>query len=398
MALTGQSPDVEKLETLKSKLPIFPAFHFTFLAFVISITISISIIGCTSVKPGPNEPEVTQPETNEIEITEPEPNEIQTPGPEPNTPEITKPEANEVRIPEPAPNDTEPPKTEPNAVETPKIGPNTVDANEISPEPNVSFHDKCAYILTTFVDDDGMVNYKMLKRKRGKLSRLLIEFANLDSNEYKSWSKEDKIAFWINAYNMQTLRIIVANYPINSYRFLHPFPGWGPHSIQHISKRIGGIHKQKFTILKEEFTLERIEQRFFYKEFDEPRVFFALLSYPTLSNPPLRNEPYYGRKLDEQLNDQAKKFLSRPHGFTIDRKKRRVYLAPMLKPIYHGRQFINKYRTDKKFKDQPLAIRAVLNCLTNYISKQDTFFLETENYKVKYIRYDWRINDSSIKK
>jgi hypothetical protein len=364
MAFIGKKAEIEKVEAVKYRLPRFPNFRFTLMASITSIIVSISIIGCTSTKPSPNEPVPTVPEPNIVEIARPEPN--------------------VARIPEPEPND----------IGTPAPEPNTVDANQIEPDPNVSFHDKCAPILKAFVNNKGLVDYNKLRRKQSELSTLLLEFAELDPNEYKSWPKEDKIAFWLNAYNLHTLRIIVLHYPIQSYRFLHPLPGWGPHSIQHISKRHGAIRKRKFKIMGEEFTLRQIEQRFFYKEFDEPRVFFALCD-ATLSSPPLRNKPYRGHKLDKQLNEQAKRFLSNSRAFRIDRKKRRVYLSYML--TWHGKQFINKYRTDKRFKEQSETTRAVLNCLANYISKEDVFFLERQNYKIKYKIYDWTINDGPMK-
>ena len=56
-------------------------------------------------------------------------------------------------------------------------------------------------------------------------------------------------------------------------------------------------------------------------------------------------------------------------------------------------EFVRKYGTDKKFKDQQPATRAVLNFITNYISENDISFLEVENYSVKYMTYDWRLNE-----
>jgi hypothetical protein len=254
--------------------------------------------------------------------------------------------------------------------------------------PLVSFHNKCADILKSCVDDKGMVDYKALKRKRLELNQLLDEFAKLDPNVYNSWPKEDKIAFWLNAYNIKMLKIIVDNYPIESQRILRVL--WGPDSIRHIK---GIWDKYKFIVMNEEFTLKEIEQRFFHKEFDDPRVFFAI-SYASVSSPLLRNEPYYGYRLYEQLDDQAKKFLSSPLAFRIDREKRIVYLSAVLNPTWCGKEFISKYGTDKKFKDQPPPLRAVLNFAAKYVPKQDLSFLERENYSIQYITYNWTLNDS----
>ncbi len=279
------------------------------------------------------------------------------------------------------------PSVEPEPTKPPQLKPPKAEPPKVKPYPIIPFHDKCADILRNYVDDEGMVDYKTLKRKKMELKELLNEFDELDPNEYNSWPKEDKIAFWLNAYNIQMLNIIVDNYPIKSSRIHRLF--WPPTSIRHIK---GIWNKHKFIVMDEEFTLVEIEHRFLRKEFDEPRIFFAI-SNASLSSPPLRNEPYYGHKLLHQLDNQVKRFLSSPLAFKIDRDKQIVYLSAILQPNWYGREFISKYGTDKKFKDQQPAVQAVLNFLTNYISKQDVSFLELKNYSVKYITYDWRLNE-----
>ena len=321
--------------------------------FITSLTVLFFTAGCPQITPEPIE-------STKVESTKAEPPKI----------EPTKTEPNEVEIAEPEPNKPEPPK--------PK------------PKPIVSFHDKCADILENYVNERGMVNYRKLRRKKPQLSKLLDEFAKFDPNEYSSWPKEDKIAFWINAYNIKMLKIIVDNYPIESSRILRIF--WHPNSIRHIDRNIGGISRQKFIAMDEEFTLTEIERRFFRQQFDEPRVFFAI-SHASLSSPPLRNEPYYGHKLYKQLDDQAKRFLSSHGAFKINRKNQSVYLSAIFQSTWYGKEFISKYGTDKKFKDQQPVVRAVLNLLTNYISRQDVSFLELKNYSVEYIKYDWRLNE-----
>ena len=368
------------------------------VVFATVLIILAFITGCPPVKPEPAESpedrivklEPTKVEPNEVEpdeVTpiEPEPNDIRPTGVEPNEIEPNEPvkvEPNEPRQAEP--NEVEPIKVEPNDIE-----PTKTDPNKVKPLPKVAFHDKCAYILKNFVDDKGMVKYKALRLKRLKLKELLYEFDNLDSKVYNSWPKEDKIAFWINAYNIQMLRIITQNYPIKPSKILSIL--FGPYSIRHIK---GIWTDYKFMVMDEEFTLAAIDQRFFRKQFNDPRVFFAI-SHASLSSPPLRNEPYYGYKLHEQLEDQTKRFLSSPRAFKVDRDEKTVYLSAVLQSSWHGKEFIGKFGTDKKFKDQQPATRAVLNFLTNYIPKQDVSFLEVGNYSVKYIRYDWTLNDGS---
>ena len=280
---------------------------------------------------------------------------------------------------------------ESNDVEPARVEPNNIELSDLKLKPIVSFHDKCTEVLKNNVDDKGMVDYKTLRRKRLQLKALLREFDNLDPNEYRTWPKEDKIAFWLNAYNIQMLKIITDNYPIKSSRILRLYPGWGPNSILHIK---GIWTNYKFLVMDEEFTLSEIDRRFFRKEFDDPRIFFAI-SRASLSGPPLRNGPYYGYKLNEQLDDQARRFLSGPLAFRTDREKQRVYLSSLFQSSSYGKEFISKFAIDKKFKDQEPAIRAVLNFITNYVPGYKVSFLEVGKYSVKFMKYDWTINDGS---
>lgn len=398
--------------------------------FITSLAVLISIVGCEparpkSVEPAKVEPQKVEPaeaEPPEIETARVEPAKVEPPKIEPpkvettkvepvkaETPKIEHPKAEtqKAEIPkiespkvestraEPQksePSKPKPSKAEPSKAEPAKTEPSKTEPQKAKPRSAADFHDKCAEIFNKFVDGKGMVDYKALNLKRQVLKALLNEFKELDPKQYSRWSKEDKIAFWINAYNIQMLKIIVDNYPIKSFRMLRVFPGWGPNSIKHIGKRIGGIHNQKFIVMEEEFTLIEVDRKIFRKQFSEPRVFLAL-SRASLSGPPLRNEPYYGKKLYKQLDNQVKKFLSRPLAFKIDREKRIVYLSPIFEPSMYGKEFIKKYGTDKKFKDQNPTTRAVLNFITNYLSKQDVGFLEVENYSVKSISYDWRIDE-----
>jgi len=348
-----------------------------FFVFISLLAILFFFVGCE-----PESAEKPQVEPSKPVLTEPQPAKPESPEtglPASKLPEseLPKPESTKVAV----------PKSE---AEPPEIEPSKPKPSRPKPTPKVTFHDKCAPILTHYVNNEGMVNYKELRRKKVELNRLLDDFAELEPSEYKSWPKEDKIAFWISAYNIKMLKVIVDNYPIESTRILRII--WGPDSIRHIDRNIGGIWRSKFVVMDEEFTLAEIQRRLFRKEFDEPRILFAL-NIGCLSGPPLRNEPYFGSKLYKQLDNQVKKFLSGSKAFKIDKENKIVYLSALLKPTWHGKEFVSKFGTDKKFKDQQPETRAVLNFLTDYVSSRDESFLEVEYYTVEYMRFDWTIND-----
>ncbi len=76
-----------------------------------------------------------------------------------------------------------------------------------------------AEALKINVDDSGMVNYKKLKAEPQKLRAFITELGNLDRKDFEKWSDNEKIAFWLNAYNALTLKAIIDNYPIKSSFF-----------------------------------------------------------------------------------------------------------------------------------------------------------------------------------
>lgn len=334
----------------------------------------------------PLQVELPIPEPSEVGPVEIEPAEDVPCAAEPNAAQLAQAEPNQAE-----PNELKPVLPEPNEVKPILPEPNEAEPNDVQQPRHAYFYGKCAEILNEFVNKDGMVDYSTLRRKRLELKRLLDEFDELDPNEYRSWSRADKIAFWINAYNIQMLNIITQNYPIEGSRWLNLI--YGPRSIRHID---GIWTKYKFLVMDEEFTLSAVEQRFFHKQFNEPRAFLAI-SYASRSGPPLRNEPYRGDEIEEQLNDQSKRFLSSSKGFRIDRDEQVVYLSAIFQATWHGKKFIARFGTDKKFKDQEPATRAALNFITNNVSEQDVSFLEVGNYSAKHMKYDWTLNDSSIR-
>ncbi len=359
------------------------------------------------------------PETNNIAEPTPEPNEtpmapiiemirlVTSDKAGPNKPPIIPFEANEPNIPEP-----EPPKTtEPNLVipeppVTEANEPNTAQADGTPTENTVAkkdardFHNKFSHIFSRYVDKNGLVKYSKLRRIQFELTNLQRNFANLDSKEYNSWTQNDKIAMWINAWNMQILRILVDYYPVEDYRY-PLIVYWPADSIRHINKRLGdsidGIKRQKITIMGEEFTLKSLQDEILPKYFNEPKVFLAI-SQGCLGGPPLRQEPYYGYKLQQQLEEQIGKFVKQKGTFDINIKNKTVTISAIFEPKeMYGNDFKNKYGTDKKFKDQKPLIGAILNFLTPYLNPQQREFLEKEIFKVNFKIFNWKINDSPEK-
>ena len=274
------------------------------------------------------------------------------------------------------------PAEEPKAAETKK------NQEKLSKTQN-ELQNEFASIFADYIGAQGRVNYSKLRRQRLVLKSVTALIESLKPDEYEKWSKEDKIAFWINTYNLHKLKAIIENYPIEGSRWLNPI--WGSNSIRHIKNEIDAY---KFIVMNEEFTFDEVEKRFFKDLFKEPRVFFAI-TMGTKSSPPVLSAPYQGIMLYQQLDDQVRKFLADENiGFKADEENKTVYLSLLLKSSWYGSQFTEKYGTDKMFKDQTSPdTTAVLNFIINYIPQNYVSFLKIGNYSVRYLNYNWQLNE-----
>lgn len=145
--------------------------------------------------------------------------------------------------------------------------------------------------LQKYVSVDGHVNYKAIQSHPENLEAYLQELTKTVPNE--SWSKNQILAFWINAYNAFTIKLIIDNYPIKS--------------IKEIKKP---WDKEFIKIDAKTMSLSHIEHDILRK-MNEPRIHFAIVC-ASISCPKLYNEAYMSSTLDTQLSQAAKDFLSDP--------------------------------------------------------------------------------------
>ena len=265
------------------------------------------------------------------------------------------------------------------------IGGAWIPAYAAGPNGDAFSTDGYAYVLKTYVDDRGMVNYKGLKSDREKLDAFVRAMERLDPAVFERWSKSEQIAFWINAYNALILKTIIDNYPITpSFFKLAVFPR---HSIWHIS---GVWDDIKHPIMGRPMSLNAIEHETLRKDFNEPRLHVSIVC-AAMSCPPLRDEPFTGKRLEAQLEDQARRFVANPQNFQTDRAARRVELSSIFK--WFGEDFIATYGTDERFSGHGEAVRAVLSFVSRYLVSEDRDYLDTHPYSIHYTDYDWSLNE-----
>jgi hypothetical protein len=156
-------------------------------------------------------------------------------------------------------------------------------------------------------------------------------------------------------------------------------------------RQISGVWDDlKFTIMGRPMVLDGIEHNVLRTNYHEPRIHMALVC-AAMGCPPLRNEPYTSERLSAQFDDQARRFLSNPAKFRIDRDAGRVYLSSIFK--WFGDDFIPKYAVEDSYGNHSKKERATLHFVAGYLEKKDADYLASGNYDVKYLDYDWSLNE-----
>lgn len=170
------------------------------------------------------------------------------------------------------------------------------------------------------VYDHGLksaVNYKALAQQPGRLQAYLSSLSQVTQEQYQKWTKDQQLAFLINAYNSFTLQLIVNHYD--------RFQTGDAESI----RDLGGFFSSPweldfFSLLGKKRTLDWLEHEKIRVDFDEPRIHAALVC-AAISCPKLRAEAFLPSSLNQQLEDQIVTFLSDHDKNGIDNKG--VYLS-----------------------------------------------------------------------
>jgi hypothetical protein len=177
-------------------------------------------------------------------------------------------------------------------------------------------------------------------------------------------TRKAKLAFWIDAYNVLAIDLIVRNHPLESIRDLGSliWPVW---------KRTAG------TIGGESYSLDRIEHEII-RPMGDPRTHAAVICAST-SCPALRREPWRADRLDEQLDDAMRTWLADPgKGLLVDRKSGVVTLS----------------RIFDWFEEDFEAAGGVLAVAARYAPLPEGDWLSSHpRPRLRYFDYDWRVND-----
>lgn len=243
-------------------------------------------------------------------------------------------------------------------------------------------HDYSTYatLLTRHASAAG-VDYAGLLARRNELDVVVRQFDAVDGDTFATWSREQQLAFWINAYNVFTVQAVVDHYPIHGSWF-----SWYPRSS---IRQIDGVwDRLTWRAAGRQVTLDQIEHEILRPTFTEPRVHFAI-NCASISCPPLRHEPYRAAELDEQLEDSARRYLGSPEGLQLDGETLRV--TSILD--WYGDDFVVSYASLTP-GDRPDRERAILGAVVRHGPPAAAALARSGSARLRFVRYNWSLNDT----
>ncbi len=173
---------------------------------------------------------------------------------------------------------------------------------------------------------DGRVDYRGLAERRDELERYLATLEKTPLEAFRGWPRNDRMAFWINAYNAYTVKLILDHYPLESIWNVTPLwrrPLGGPFKLTfiplgHLAPEFGSP----------ELSLDNIEHGILRPRFGDRRVHFAVVC-ASKGCPPLRPEAFEGPSLERQLDRAAADFLADESKNRYQAANNTLYLSPI---------------------------------------------------------------------
>ena len=211
-------------------------------------------------------------------------------------------------------------------------------------------HDQWGVLLKKHVDLDGNVDYEGFELDVAQLESYL---ALLAANPPEAnWSKQQKLAFYINLYNAATVKLIVDHYPVKSI------------------KDIPSRWKKKWIPIGDDLvSLNYIEHQVLRK-MGEPRIHFAI-NCASYSCPKLMNVPFTAQSMERLLSKAAVDFVN-------DDKRNRF-----------GGGKAELSRIFKWFSEDFTTNSTLLEYVNLYLDSPIS-----KGAKVEYLEYNWKLNES----
>ena len=209
-------------------------------------------------------------------------------------------------------------------------------------------------LLKEYVNESGIVNYEAFKNN----NEFTTYISAIESADISDLTDEEKLAFYINAYNATVIKNVITHLPINS-----------PMDVD------GFFNKIKHTIAGKEITLDELEHKYALKI--EPVLSHFGLVCAAITCPKLISTAYESKTVLNQLEENGRIYLNDSNKNRLDRENKILYLSEIFK--WFKDSFVKKYGSLKE-------------TAIYFMNDDDRIFLMNNEVSVKYLKYNWKLN------
>ena len=228
----------------------------------------------------------------------------------------------------------------------------------------------------------SQVRYAGFRQDRAQLKGYLDALSGVTAEEFSGWTKPQQIAFLVNAYNAFTVEKVLTRYPDLK-------------SIRDFGRVLGNPFRDRFfRLLGREFSLDAIEHDTLRRPgaYDEPRVHFAV-NCASIGCPMLREEAYVAGRLDAQLEEQARRFLSDRTRNRFDPRSGRLEVSEIFK--WFKEDWTSGYRG--------IGTAGPVTSREQYFARYADLLADAPEHRrlvaegkapIAHLDYDWSLNDA----
>jgi hypothetical protein len=221
----------------------------------------------------------------------------------------------------------------------------------------------------------SQVSYKGFAQDRAVLKTYLDSISAVPEATYKSWNKNQQLAFLINAYNAYTIELILTKYP----------------NLKSI-RELGGTFSKPWSIkfiklFGKDVHLDNIEHDMIRADgvFNDPRIHVAVVC-ASIGCPMLRNEAFTPEKLDAQLDDGMKRFFSDRSRNRYSAETKKLEISKIFD--WYKKDFVKGH---KGFASLEATLGKYADQLTDDAAARAE--IKAGKVAIGYLDYDWNLND-----
>ena len=245
--------------------------------------------------------------------------------------------------------------------------------------PGLPDHAAFTPVLAAVVEGP-LVNYARLAADPAGLNRYIAALASTDPSALAAAGADERLAFWINAYNACMLKRVIEHYPIRKagglLRLKNAAAGRPANSVWQIGDVFTAAH---CPVAGAERSQDEIEHEII-RPMGDPRIHFAI-NCAALSCPPLISRAYLPGTLGGQLDDRVRAFIGDPAHFDV--------------AVTDGTPAVRVNRVLEWFNEDFGGPEGVLAFLAGYLDGAVRAALTHPDARLAFFDYDWTLNDAT---